>query len=39
MYYLIEIINVGKWYSNHLNKKIPIIILSEEVILNIIYLF
>ncbi|KAL6597698.1 RNB-domain-containing protein [Neocallimastix californiae] len=25
-----EIINVGKWYSNHLNGKIPIIILSEE---------
>ncbi|KAG4084206.1 hypothetical protein H8356DRAFT_1745259 [Neocallimastix lanati (nom. inval.)] len=27
---LLEIINVGKWYSNHLNGKIPIIILSEE---------
>ncbi|ORX48176.1 hypothetical protein BCR36DRAFT_584489, partial [Piromyces finnis] len=25
-----EIINVGKWYSNHLNQKIPIIILTEE---------
>jgi len=25
-----EIIQVGKWYSNHLNKNIPIIILTEE---------